>query len=151
MKELFIDFLSKELLKFPWYPLGNYVASIFVRILMLTGKKLKKTTKNKMKEVALPGIYGTALMQRRTRSKYFARHTLALHIYHLESSSLQLKNRSTLGLQQKLYKARLFYLKTICYKTFHRFKYVLTIASTRVSLNVRSIMPSIVLFFVEIT
>ena len=68
--------------------------------------------------------YGTALMQRRTRSKHFARCTLAFYIYHLESSSLQLKNRSTLGLQQKLYKARLFYLKTICYKAFHCFKYL---------------------------
>ena len=41
-------------------------------------------------------------MQCRARSKHFARHTLALDVYHLESSSLQLKNRSTLGLQQKL-------------------------------------------------
>ena len=52
-------------------------------------------------------------MERRTRSEHFARRTLVLDVYHLESSSLQLKNRSTLGLQQKLYKAWLFYLKTI--------------------------------------
>ena len=71
-------------------------------------------------------MYGTALMQRCTRLKHFARRTLTLDIYHLESSSLQLKNRSTLGLQQKLYKARLFYLKTICYKAFHCFKYLPT-------------------------
>ena len=50
--------------------------------------------------------YGTALMQRPTRSTHFARRTLALDVYHLESSSLQLKNRSILDLQQKLYKAR---------------------------------------------
>ena len=55
--------------------------------------------------------YGTALMQRPTRSTHFARRTLALDVYHLEFSSLQLKNRSTLDLQQKLYKARLFNLK----------------------------------------
>ena len=63
-------------------------------------------------------------MQCRTRSKHFARRTLALDVYHLKSSSLQLKNRSTLGLQQNLYEARLFYLKTICYKAFHHFKYL---------------------------
>ena len=68
--------------------------------------------------------YGTTLMQRRTRSKHFARCTLTPDVYHLESSSLQLKNLSTLNLQQKLYKARLFYLKTICYKAFYRFKYL---------------------------
>ena len=63
-------------------------------------------------------------MERRTHSKHFAQHTLALDVYHLESSGLQLKNCSTFGLQQKLYKARLFYLKTLCYKAFHRFKYL---------------------------
>ena len=63
-------------------------------------------------------------MQRRTRLKHFARRTLALDVYHLESSSLQLKNHSALGLQQKLHKVRLFYLKTICYKAFHHFKYL---------------------------
>ena len=91
--------------------------------------------------------YGTALMQRHTCLKHFARHMLALDVYHLESSSLQLKNNSTLG---KLYKARLFYLKTICCKAFHHFKYL---PSTCVSLNVRLIliMPNIVLSFVEIT
>ena len=73
--------------------------------------------------VMTKSLYGTALMQRRTRSKHFARRTLALDVYHLDSSSLQLKNRSTIGLQQKLHKARLFNLKTICYKAFHRFKY----------------------------
>ena len=63
-------------------------------------------------------------MQHRTHSKHFAQHTLALDVYHLESLGLQLKNRSTLGLQQKLYKAKLFCLKTLCYKAFHRFKYL---------------------------
>ena len=63
-------------------------------------------------------------MQRRTRSKHFARRTLTLDVYHLESSSLRLKNHSTLVLQQKFYKAWLFYLKTICYIAFHPFKYL---------------------------
>ena len=57
-------------------------------------------------------------MQRRSRSKHFARCTFALDVYHLESSSLQLRNRSTLGLQQKLYKARLFNLKLYVIKPF---------------------------------
>ena len=62
--------------------------------------------------------YGTALMQRSTRLTHFARRTLALDIYHLESSSLQLKNRSTLDLQQKLYKTKLFNLKLYVIKPF---------------------------------
>ena len=50
-------------------------------------------------------------MQRPTRLTHFARRTLTIDVYHLESSNLQLKNHSTLDLQQKLYKARLFNLK----------------------------------------
>ena len=67
-------------------------------------------------------------MQRRTRSKHFARRTLALDVYHLESSSLRLKNRSTLGLQQNFIKHGYFILKLyniiikpfILSSTYHR-------------------------------
>ena len=57
-------------------------------------------------------------MQCRTRLKHFARRTLALDIYHLESSSLQLKNRSTLGLQQIYIKRGYFILKLYVIKPF---------------------------------
>ena len=60
--------------------------------------------------------------------------TLKLDVYHLKSASLQLKSRSTLGLQQNFYKARLFNLKLYVIKpfivvsTYHR-------GSTHVSRN----------------
>ena len=66
--------------------------------------------------------------------QHVARCTLELDFYHLESASLQLKSRSTLGLQQNFYKARLFNLKLYVIKpfivvsTYHR-------GSTRVSQN----------------
>ena len=41
-------------------------------------------------------------MERHTRSTHYAQCAIALNVYHLESSSLQLKNPSTLDLQQKL-------------------------------------------------
>ena len=66
--------------------------------------------------------------------QHVARCMLEFDIYHLESASLQLKSRSTLGLQQNFYKARLFNLKLYVIKpfiivsTYHR-------GSTHVSRN----------------
>ena len=48
-----------------------------------------------------------------------ARCTLELDICHLQSASLQLKSRSTLGLQQNFYKVRLFNLKLYVIKPFN--------------------------------
>ena len=61
MEELVINFLSEELLRFPWYPLDKYSASIFMMILMhlisSRENKPKKTTNSEMKIVTLPFSY----------------------------------------------------------------------------------------------
>ena len=54
VERLIIDFLSKQLSEFPWYPLGNNVG-IFVTILThLTPRK--EVTKNEVKIVVLPAM-----------------------------------------------------------------------------------------------
>ena len=50
--------------------------------------------------------------------QHVARCTLELDVYHLKFASLQLKSRSTLGLQQNFYKERLFNLRLYVTKPF---------------------------------
>ena len=73
-----------------------------------------------------------------------ARCTLEFDVYYLKSASLQLKSRSTLGLQQNFYKARLFNL-IICYKAFHHCKYLPSRVYLEPEHTSCSITPSIVL------